>query len=78
MNRSCEKRSVIYRVKKKKKNIVHTVNRRNANWIGHIWHRNCLITDVTEGKMAGRIEVTGTGRRRKQLLDDLTEEGTVN
>jgi hypothetical protein len=30
---------------------------------------------VIEGKMEGRIEVTGRGtRRRKQLLDDLKEE----
>jgi len=41
-----------------------------ANWIGHIWRRKCLLKHVTEGKVEGRIEVTGTrGRRGKQLLD---------
>jgi hypothetical protein len=36
--------------------------------------RNCLLTHVIEGKLEGRIEVTGRrGRRRKQLLDDLKE-----
>jgi hypothetical protein len=36
----------------------------------------CLLKHVIEGKLEGRIEVTGTrGRRRKQLLDDLKEKG---
>jgi hypothetical protein len=37
--------------------------------------RNCLLKHVIEGKMEGKIGVTGRrGRRRKQLLDDLKEE----
>jgi hypothetical protein len=45
-----------------------------ANWIGHISRRNCLLRQVTEGKIKGGIEVTGRlGRRRKKLLDDLKE-----
>jgi hypothetical protein len=36
--------------------------------------RNCLLKHVIEGKLEGRIEMTGRrGRRRKQLLDDLKE-----
>jgi len=36
--------------------------------------RNCLLQRVIEGKVKGRIEVTGRrGRRRKKLLDDLKE-----
>jgi hypothetical protein len=43
-----------------------------AKWIGHILRRNCLLKQVIEGKIMGRIEVTRRrGRRRKQLLDDL-------
>jgi hypothetical protein len=43
-----------------------------VNWIGHILHRNCLLKEVIEGKIKGRIEVRRRrGRRRKQLLDDL-------
>jgi hypothetical protein len=43
-----------------------------ALWIGHILHRNCLLKHVTEGKIKGRIEVTGgRGRKHKVLLDDL-------
>ena len=56
------------------RNILHTINRRKANWIGHILRRNCLLKGVIEGKIEGRIEVKGRGeRRRKQLLDDLKE-----
>ena len=45
-----------------------------ANWIGHILRRNCLLQRVTEGKIKGGIEVTGRqGRRRRKLLDDLKE-----
>jgi hypothetical protein len=38
----------------------------------HILRRNCLLKEVIEGKIKGRIEVTRRRvRRRKQLLDDL-------
>jgi hypothetical protein len=48
------------------------INKRKVNWIGHILRRNCLLKEVIEGKMKGRIEVTRRrGRRRKELLDDL-------
>jgi hypothetical protein len=34
-----------------------------------------LLKYVSEGKIEGRIEVTGRrGRRRKQLMDDLKEK----
>ena len=34
--------------------------------------RNWLLKHIIEGKIEGRIEVTGRrGRRRKQVLDDL-------
>jgi hypothetical protein len=67
---------VLHRVKEET-NIVHTIKRRKANWIGHILRRNCLLKHVIEGKLEGRIEMTGRqGRRRKQLLDDLKEKKT--
>jgi hypothetical protein len=45
-----------------------------ANWIGHVSLSNCLLIYAIEGKIEGRIEVTGRReRRRKQLLDDLKE-----
>jgi hypothetical protein len=65
---------VLHRVKEER-NILHTIKRRKANWIGHIVRRNCLLKHVIEGKLEGRIEMTRRrGRRCKQLLDDLKEK----
>jgi hypothetical protein len=65
---------VLHRVKEER-NILHTITRRKANWIGHILRKNCLLKHVIEGKLEGRTEMTGIrGRRRKQLLDDLKEK----
>jgi hypothetical protein len=59
---------VLHRVREER-NILHTIKRRKANWIGHILRRNCLLKHVIEGKLEGRIEMTGIrGRRSKQLL----------
>jgi hypothetical protein len=66
---------VLLRVKEQR-NILHEISKRKANWIGHILHRNCILQRVIEGKIKGRIEVTGRrGRRRRKLLDDLRERG---
>jgi hypothetical protein len=49
---------VLHRVQKER-NILHTVKRMKADWIGHILHRrNCRLKHVIEGKVKGRIEVT--------------------
>ena len=59
---------------KEHRNILHEISKRKANWIGHILSRNCLLQQVTEGKIKGGIGVTGRrGRRRRKLLDDLKE-----
>ena len=64
---------VLLRVKEQR-NILREESKRKANWIGHILRRNCLLQRVIEGKINGRIEVTGRrGRRRRKLLDDLKE-----
>jgi hypothetical protein len=56
---------------KEERNILHTINRRKANWICYNLHRNCLLEQVIQGK----IEVTGRRERRyKLLLDDLEEK----
>jgi hypothetical protein len=56
------------------RSILETIKRRTANWIGHALRRNCLLKHVIEGKLEGRLEMTGRrGRRRKKLLDDLKE-----
>ena len=53
------------------RNIVHTIKRRKAKWIGHILRRNSLLKGITEGKIAG---TRGRGRTHKQLLDDLRKK----
>ena len=64
---------VLLRVKEQR-NILHEIRKRKANWIGHILRRNCLLQQVTKGKIKGQIEVTRRrGRRRKKLLDDLKD-----
>jgi hypothetical protein len=52
---------VLHRVKEERK-ILHTIQRRKANWIGHILGRNCLLKHVTEGKIEGRSD----GKTRKK------------
>ena len=57
---------------KEQRNILHEISKRKADWIGHILRRNCLLQQVTEGKIKGGIEVTGRrGRSRRKLMDDL-------
>jgi hypothetical protein len=64
---------VLLRVKEHR-NILHEINIRKANWIGHILRRNCLLKQVIEGKINGEMEVARKrGRRRKKLLDDLKD-----
>jgi hypothetical protein len=64
---------VLLRVKEQR-NILHEIRKRKAKCIVHILRKNCLLQRVTEGKIQGRIEVTGRqGRRRRTLLDDLKE-----
>jgi hypothetical protein len=46
---------VLQRVKGER-NILQRVK---GNWSGHILHWNCLLKQVTEGKIEGRIAVKG-------------------
>jgi hypothetical protein len=64
---------VLLRAKEQRK-ILHEINKQNANWIGQILRRNCLLQGANEGKIKGGIEVAGRRRRRcRKLLDDLKE-----
>jgi hypothetical protein len=40
------------------RNILHEIIKRKTNWIGHILRRNCLLKQVTEGKIKRQIEKT--------------------
>ena len=46
------------------RNILHEIRKRNANWIGHILRRNCLLRRVIEGKIKGGIR--SDRKRRKK------------
>jgi hypothetical protein len=61
--------AVLHRVKEER-NVLHTIRRRKANWIGHILRRNWLLSHIIEGKIRG---IRRRGRRHKQFLDDLKE-----
>jgi hypothetical protein len=61
--------AVLHKVKEER-NILHTIRRRKANWIGHTLRRNCLLSHITEGKIS---RTRRRGRRCKQLLDVLKE-----
>ena len=64
---------VLLRVNEQR-NILREISKREANWIGHILRRNCLLQRVIERKIKGRVEVTGRrGRRSRKLLEDLKE-----
>jgi hypothetical protein len=49
---------VLHRVKEER-NIIHTVDRRKANWIGHRLRRNCLLKHIIEEKIEEAIEIIG-------------------
>jgi len=42
--------------------ILSAIKRKKANWIGHVWRRNCRIQHVIEGKIGGR----SGGKTRKK------------
>jgi hypothetical protein len=45
------------------RNILRTIKRRKANWIGHVLRRNCLVKHVIDGK----IEERSNGNTRKKM-----------
>jgi hypothetical protein len=64
----------VLQIVKEEGNKLYIIKRRKTSWIGHIFHRNCFLKHVTEGRIQGRTEVTGRqGRRCMQLLNDLKE-----
>jgi hypothetical protein len=63
LDRSREKRGSIRRVKENR-NIIHTIKRRKANWIGHFLHRNRVLKHTVEGNVVRGIEMTGERRKK--------------
>jgi hypothetical protein len=54
---------VLQRVKKER-NIIRTIKRRKANWIGHILRGNFLLKQVIEGKDRRRGRSGGKTRKK--------------
>jgi hypothetical protein len=70
LERSCEKFRSITKSQGGNEYPTYSTTK-GGSWIGHSLRRNCLLKHVIEGRkdiMDGK-----TGRRRKQLLDDLKE-----
>jgi hypothetical protein len=60
--------------KSEQRDVLHEISKPNANWIGFILRRNCLLEQVIKGNIKGGIEMRERrGRRRGKLLDDLKE-----
>jgi hypothetical protein len=54
-----------YYIVKWKRNILHTIRRRTANWIGHILLRNCHLKRVVGGKDKRKDTSEGkTGKKK--------------
>jgi hypothetical protein len=65
---------------KEQRNILHEIIKWKVNLIGHILRINCLLRQVIEGNIKGRIKAPERrGRRRRKLLEGeeriLTSEG---
>ena len=63
------KKEVLHGVKEER-NVLNTVKRRKAEWVGHVLCRNCLLKHVVEGKIEGKGK---RGRRLKQLREYLSD-----
>jgi len=50
---------------KEQRNILHEISKRQANWIGHILRRNCLVQRVIEGKIKGGGDISDRKTRKK-------------
>jgi hypothetical protein len=48
-----------YYIESSRKGTSHTITRRKTDRIGHIVHVECLLKHVIEGKIEGRMGVTG-------------------
>jgi len=66
------KTHILHRIKEKR-NILHTIKRRECSWIGHTLHSNCLQQFHITGNIDRRIEVMERRRTCKQLLDGFKE-----
>jgi hypothetical protein len=64
---------ILHRVEKER-SILHLIERRKSNWIGHMLLRNRLLKQVMEGKIEGTRR---QGRRCKKLVKSLREKEKI-
>jgi hypothetical protein len=66
-------RNEVLRRVKEQRNILHTIKRRNTDWICYLLHRNCVLKHVIEGR---KDRSDGRTRKKtlKQLLVELTDK----
>ena len=54
--------------------LLQKIQERKKNWIGHVLRGEGLMLEVMEGRMEGK---RGRGRKRIEMLDDMTENSYV-
>ena len=62
---------------KGRRDILHEISKRKANWIGDVWRRNCLLQGVIEGKIKEAetcYTVIQKKSRRLLMMDVLMSE----
>jgi len=42
----CVKNEEVGQSVKEERKILHAIKRKKVKWIGHLWHRNCLLKHV--------------------------------
>jgi hypothetical protein len=53
---------------KEQRNILHEISKLKANWIGHMFRKNCPLRRAIEGKIKGGKKVTERRERRSRKL----------
>jgi hypothetical protein len=61
VSRTDRVRNEVLQSVKQERNVLHTVNRRKATWIGHVFHTTCRIKPVIQEKVMG-------GNTRNKML----------
>jgi hypothetical protein len=51
--------------RKEERNILHSIKRRKAKWIGHILRKNCLVKHVIHGRIG--VKGRSDGKTRKKM-----------
>jgi hypothetical protein len=55
------KNEAVLHTVKEERNVLRKIKRGKAKGIGHILRRTCFLKHIFEGKIKGKIEVTGRG-----------------